>query len=92
MATQEKRFKRRVLAGSVGECVHSLGVETFTEWMEDQDLGYVAVKLGPAVPIDDLINKIRESRPEVVALSYRLGDLHLDKILSEMDARTAFFR
>ena len=88
MGNQEKRFKRRVLAGSVGECVHSLGVETFSEWMEDQDLGYVAVKLGPAVPIDDLVNKIRESRPEVVALSYRLGDLHLDKIVSEFIEKT----
>ena len=83
MAKDEKKYKRRVLAGSAGDCVHSLGVETFSEWMEDQDLGYVAIKLGPAVPIDDLINKIRESRPEVVAISYRLGDLHLDKIISE---------
>ncbi|RPJ10085.1 MAG: hypothetical protein EHM36_03550, partial [Deltaproteobacteria bacterium] len=83
MANDGKKYKRRVLAGSAGDCVHSLGVETFAEWMEDQDLGYMAVKLGPAVPIDDLINKIRESRPEVVAISYRLGDLHLDKIISE---------
>ena len=88
MTNKEKSFKRRVLAGSVGECVHSLGVETFSEWMEDQDLGYVAVKLGPAVPIDDLVNKIREARPEVVAISYRLGDLHLDKILSEFIEKT----
>ena len=28
--------KRRVLAGSIGDCVHSLGVETFAEWMEDR--------------------------------------------------------
>ncbi|MGE5484909.1 MAG: glutamate mutase L [Ignavibacteriales bacterium] len=75
--------KRRVLAASIGECVHSLGVETFAEWMEDQDLGYACVKLGPAVPVDDFINKIRESQPEVVALSYRLGDLHVDKMLKE---------
>ena len=88
MTNKEKSFKRRVLAGSIGECVHSLGVETFSEWMEDQDLGYVAVKLGPAVPIDDLVNKIREARPEVVAISYRLGDLHLDKILSEFIEKT----
>lgn len=80
--------KRRVLAASLGECVHSLGVETFAEWLEDQDLGYVSVKLGPAVPIDDLINKIRESQPEVVAISYRLGDLHVDKMLTEFMDKT----
>ena len=80
--------KRRVLAASIGECVHSLGVETFAEWLEDQDLGYISVKLGPAVPIDDLINKIRESQPEVVALSYRLGDLHVDRMLKEFMDKT----
>jgi uncharacterized protein (TIGR01319 family) len=80
---QKNVKKRRVLAGSIGDCVHSLGVETFAEWMEDKGVGYVAVKLGPAVQIDDLINKIRESRPEVVGVSFRLGDLHLDKMIRE---------
>lgn len=80
---EERKNKRRVLAGSIGDCVHSLGVETFAEWMEDKGIGYVAVKLGPAVQIDDLINKIRESRPEVVGVSFRLGDLHLDKMIKE---------
>ena len=75
--------KRRALAASIGDCVHSLGVETFVEWMEDKGIGYAAVKLGPAVQIDDLINKIRESRPEVVGVSFRLGDLHLDKMITE---------
>ena len=81
--------KRRVLAGSIGDCVHSLGVETFSEWMEDRGEGYMAVKLGPAVPIEDVINKIRESRPEVVAISMRLGDLHVDKLIGEFIEKAA---
>lgn len=81
--------KRRVLAGSIGDCVHSLGVETFAEWMEDRGDGFMAVKLGPAVPIEDVINKIRESRPEVVAISMRLGDLHVDKLISEFIEKAA---
>ncbi|MGD1995264.1 MAG: hypothetical protein PVH62_00675, partial [Anaerolineae bacterium] len=80
--TSEEK-KRRVLAGSIGDCVHSLGVESFAEWMEDRGEGFVAIKLGPAVPIQDVINKIRESRPEVVAISMRLGDLHVDKLIGE---------
>ena len=68
--------KRRVMVGAIGACVHNLGVEGFADWMEDQDLGYVSVKLGPAVPIPEVINKIREARPEVVGVSMRLGDLH----------------
>jgi uncharacterized protein (TIGR01319 family) len=84
--------KRRVMAGSIGDCVHSLGVETFAEWMEDRREGFMAVKLGPAVPIDDVVNKIRESRPEVVAISMRLGDLHVDKLISEFIQKIAAHR
>lgn len=83
--------KRRVLAGSIGDCVHSLGVETFAEWMEDKGSGYMAVKLGPAVQIDDLLNKIRESRPEIVGVSFRLGDLHLDKMIKEFMEKAITF-
>jgi uncharacterized protein (TIGR01319 family) len=75
--------KRRVMVGAIGACVHNLGVEGFADWMEDQNLGYVSVKLGPAVPIPEVINKIREARPEVVGVSMRLGDLHIDKLITE---------
>ena len=75
--------KRRVMVGAIGACVHNLGVEGFADWMEDKGLGYVSVKLGPAVPIPEVINKIREARPEVVGISMRLGDLHIDKLIGE---------
>jgi uncharacterized protein (TIGR01319 family) len=81
--------KRRVMAGSIGDCVHSLGVETFAEWMEDRREGFMAVKLGPAVPIQDVVNKIREARPEIVAISMRLGDLHVDALISEFIVKAA---
>jgi len=81
---KEKRRKRRVLAGSMDPCVHTLGTEKFAEWLEDLGVRYVAVKLGPAVTIDELLNKVQESHPEVVAISYRLGDLHVDEIIAEL--------
>ena len=90
--TETLNKKRRVLAGSIGDCVHSLGVETFAEWMEDRGEGHMAVKLGPAVPIEDAINKIRESRPEIVAISMRLGDLHVDKLIGEFIEKAAKHR
>jgi len=77
-------IKRRVLNCSIEPCVHTLGVEKFGEWMETIGAGYVAVKLGPAVSIGELIDKIRESKPEVVSFSYRLGDLHVDEIIIEL--------
>ena len=75
--------KRRVMVGAIGKCVHNLGVENFADWMENQGLGYVTVKLGPAVPISEVVNKIREARPDVVGVSMRLGDLHLDGLIAE---------
>jgi uncharacterized protein (TIGR01319 family) len=75
--------KRRVMVGAIGKCVHNLGVEGFADWMADQGQGYVSVKLGPAVPIQEAVNKIREARPEVVGVSMRLGDLHVDKLITE---------
>jgi uncharacterized protein (TIGR01319 family) len=90
--THTEGKKRRVLAGSIGDCVHSLGVESFAEWMEDRGEGFMAVKLGPAVPISDVVNKIRESRPEIVAISMRLGDLHVDKLISEFIEKIAQYR
>jgi len=76
--------KRRVLNCSIDPCVHTLGVERFAEWMENKGIGYLAIKLGPAISIDELIDKIRESRPEVVAFCYRLGDFHVDEIIEEL--------
>lgn len=75
--------KRRVMVGAIGACVHNLGVENFADWMEDKGIGYVSVKLGPAVPIPEVVNKIREARPEVVGISMRLGDLHVDKLIGQ---------
>jgi len=80
---QKPTSKRRVMVGAIGKCVHNLGVENFADWMEDLGIGYMTVKLGPAVPIQEVINKIREARPEVVGVSMRLGDLHLDELITE---------
>ena len=89
--TVKNQAKRRVMVGAIGKCVHNLGVENFADWMQDLGLGYVTVKLGPAVPIHEAINKIREARPEVVGVSMRLGDLHVDKLITEfVEAATQY--
>ena len=80
----KSRPKRRAFAGAIEPCVHNLGTERFVEWLDDLGLEYAPIKLGPAVTVDELINKVRESRPEVVAISYRLGDLHVDEIVTEI--------
>lgn len=82
-APDQPERKRRVMVGAIGKCVHNLGVENFADWMQDRGEGFVAVKLGPAVPIEEVIGKVREARPEIVGISMRLGDLHVDKLISE---------
>ena len=82
-AAEVRAKRRRVMVGAIGKCVHNLGVEGFADWLQDLELDYVSVKLGPAVPIPEVVNKIREARPEVVGISMRLGDLHVDKLITE---------
>ena len=60
-STDSHNKKRRVMVGAIGKCVHNLGVEGFADWLHDLDMGYISVKLGPAVPIPEVINKIREA-------------------------------
>lgn len=79
------------MVGAIGKCVHNLGVENFSDWMQDRNEGFVAVKLGPAVPIDEVINKVREARPEIVGVSMRLGDLHVDKLISEFVEKATLY-
>lgn len=88
---QAPQSKRRVMVGAIGKCVHNLGVENFSDWMQDRNEGFVAVKLGPAVPIDEVINKVREARPEIVGVSMRLGDLHVDKLISEFVEKATLY-
>ncbi|MBP8122561.1 MAG: glutamate mutase L [Caldilineaceae bacterium] len=83
--------KRRVMVGAIGKCVHNLGVENFSDWMKDRGEGYFPVKLGPAVPIDEVISKVREARPEIVGVSMRLGDLHVDKLISEFIEKATLY-
>lgn len=87
--TSETQRKRRVMVGAIGKCVHNLGVENFSDWMQDRGEGFYPVKLGPAVPIDEVINKVREARPEIVGVSMRLGDLHVDKLIGEFVEKAA---
>jgi uncharacterized protein (TIGR01319 family) len=80
-SAESQGHKRRVMVGAIGKCVHNLGVENFADWMQDRGEGFFPVKLGPAVPIEEVVNKVREARPEIVGVSMRLGDLHVDRLI-----------
>jgi methylmalonyl-CoA mutase cobalamin-binding subunit len=60
----------KILAASIGNCVHVAGVLRFLSFAEQE--GYETLFLGLATPIDELIEKAMEYDPDVIGVSYRL--------------------
>ncbi len=71
----------RILAASLGECVHVAGILNFLRLAEEQ--GHTTEYLGPATPVEEFIGAIRETDPDIVAVSYRLTPETGRNILNE---------
>ena len=63
-------MSKLVIACSLENCVHVGGVMNFLRLAEDK--GFRTHFLGPAVPVENLLDAVVESDPEYVAVSYRL--------------------
>ena len=61
---------KTIVAGALGECVHVAGVINFLRLAEQE--GWRTVFLGPAVPIETVIQSAEEEQADLVAVSYRL--------------------
>ncbi|HOB15654.1 MAG TPA: cobalamin B12-binding domain-containing protein [Defluviitoga sp.] len=72
---------KKILAASIGIDVHIAGLLNFLELARRE--GYEVVNLGAAVPINKLIESIEKEKPDIVAISYRLGADALTKLLDE---------
>ncbi len=64
------RKKKIILIACIGQCVHVAGSYNFMQIA--QQLGYQTYFMGPATPILDIIDKIKQLNPTIVGLSYRL--------------------
>lgn len=73
---------KKMIAGTIGNCVHVAGVMNFLTLSGKE--GYETEFLGIALSIDQVIEKIKELNPDVVALSYRLTPEPLKEILNEL--------
>ncbi|MGE5674502.1 MAG: hypothetical protein ACM3XM_11575, partial [Mycobacterium leprae] len=62
--------EKLILGAAIGDCVHVGGVVRFLRLAEEN--GYTVRSLGPAVPIEHLIDEVIRWDPEVVAVGYRL--------------------
>jgi len=63
-------MSKKILGGSLGECVHVAGVLNFLRLAEEQ--GYQTEFTGPATSIADYIAAAQEVDPDILAVSYRL--------------------
>ena len=72
----------KILGAVIGSCVHVAGVLRFLTLAEDD--GHETVFLGPAIPIDELINKVKKHDPDVVGVSYRLSPASAANLLADL--------
>lgn len=74
-----------ILGASIGNCVHVAGILHFLALAEGE--GYKTKFLGPATPLDALFAAIRDERPDIVSISYRLTPENAALLLDEIDER-----
>jgi len=72
----------RILGAAIGSCVHVAGVLRFLTFAEEE--GHETIFLGTAVPIDELIAKVKEHNPDVIGVSYRLTATSAVKLLEDL--------
>jgi hypothetical protein len=76
-------MKARLIVGAaIGDCVHVAGVVNFLNLAEQ--LGYQTVCLGPAVAVDDLLERVAALDPALVAVGYRLTPENCRGLLQEL--------
>ncbi|WKV07865.1 cobalamin B12-binding domain-containing protein [Thermoanaerobacterium sp. CMT5567-10] len=78
-------MKRLIIAASIENDVHVAGVYKFLKIAESE--GFDIQFLGPATPIDKLIESIRVRKPDIVGISYRLTPDSLKSILDVLKNR-----
>jgi hypothetical protein len=78
---------KTVVAAALGECVHVAGVSNFLRLAELA--GWRTVFLGPAVPVEGLLEAARKEKADLVGVSYRLtpetGERLLGQFAEEAD-------
>ncbi len=73
--------RKTVVAAALGECVHVAGVTKFLRLAEAA--GWRTVFLGPAVPVERLLQAAVEEGAELVGVSYRLTPETGERLLAE---------
>ncbi|NPA92737.1 MAG: methionine synthase [Chloroflexi bacterium] len=72
---------KTVVAAALGECVHVAGVTRFLRLAEQA--GWRTVFLGPATPIERVLEAARREQADLVGVSYRLTPETGERLLAE---------
>ncbi len=72
---------KTVVAAALGECVHVAGVSNFLRLAEAA--GWRAVFLGPAVPVETVLEAARREKADLVGVSYRLTPETGERLLGQ---------
>ncbi|MGC1120340.1 MAG: cobalamin-dependent protein [Candidatus Methanofastidiosia archaeon] len=75
-------MSKKILGASIGSCIHVAGVLNFLDLAEK--LGYQTKYLGPAVRVEDLIDKVVEYDPDIIGVSYRLTPRNAQLLFEEL--------
>lgn len=74
-----------ILGASIGNCVHVAGIMHFLRLAEQE--GYDTEFLGPATSVKRLFDAIKEKKPEIVSIGYRLTPENVVPLLDEIEER-----
>ena len=72
---------RTVVGAAIGECVHVAGVINFLRIAKG--VGWKTIFLGPAVPIEKVIEIAKKENADLVGVSYRLTPENGERLLAE---------
>jgi len=72
---------KTVVLAALGECVHVAGIVRFSRLAES--VGWRTVFLGPAVPIEQVLEAARREQADLVGVSYRLTPETGERLLAE---------
>jgi methylmalonyl-CoA mutase cobalamin-binding subunit len=72
---------KTVIAGALGECVHVAGISNFLRLAEEA--GWRTIFLGPATPIQKIIETAKTEEADLVGVSYRLTPETGERLLGQ---------
>ncbi len=78
---------KTVIAAALGECVHVAGISNFLQLAETA--GWRTIFLGPAIPIEKVLEAARTEKADLVGISYRLTPENGERLLGQLAEEAA---